>query len=188
MSCQQLLSLFPLLLQCGWWGIFTPSPALGEAGEEFFVGQLRTVELHLNFFTVDGDVTLDPEGNGVFDPGLGRPTFGQLPLEVLALVVLGVSGQQALSSDQLSRLAQLGTVLARQLDPNLGEPAPLGACTVELEVTAQLSEAQRDNVQATAEHKAQSVLVGGTAGAVGNFHFGHGHRGQSPFLYLTVTL
>ena len=146
-----------------------------EPCQKLFVGQLSPIKLDLNFFTVHGDVTFDPEGDGVFDPGLGCPPFGQLPLEVLAFVVGGVSGQQALSSNQLSRLAQLGTVLARQLNPNLGEPAPLGTRTVELEVTAQLSETQRDDIQATAEHEAQSVLVSGTAGAVGNFHFGHGH-------------
>ena len=161
---------------------------LGEAGEELFVGQLRTIELDLDFDPIHPDVTRHPEGYGVLDPGFGSPPFGQLPLEVLALVVGGVSGQQALSSDQLSRLAQLGTVLARQLNPNLGEPAPLGARTVELEEAAQLGEAQLLSVQFATTHEAEGVGVGSTAGVVGVHHFGHGHRGQSPFLYLTVTL
>lgn len=161
---------------------------LGEAGEKLFVGQLRTIELHLNLNPVHPDVTRHPEGDGVFDPGLGSPPLGQLPLEVLALVVVRVSGQQALSSNQLSVLAQLGTVLAGQLNPDFGEPATLGARTVELEELAQLVKAQLDGVQAVLVQEAQGVHMGGTLRAVVIAHLGHGHRGQplslsSPVLY-----
>ena len=152
---------------------------LGEAGEELFVGQFSPIELHLNLDPVHPDVASDPEGDAVLDPGLGGPALGQLPLEVLALVVGGVSGQQVLSPDQLRRGAQLSTVLSGQLDPDLGEPAPLGAGTVELKEGAQLSEGQLLGVQAAAEHKPERVHMGGAAGAVSGHHLGHSH-GSNP--------
>ena len=117
---------------------------LGDAGEDFLVGQLRAVELDLDFNPVHPDVARDPEGNAVLDPGFGSPPLGQLPLEVLALVVGGVLRQQVLSSDQLRRGAQLGTVLGGQLDADFGEPAPLGACAVELEEPGELREGERE--------------------------------------------
>ena len=159
---------------------------LGEAGEELFVGQLRTIELDLNLDPIHPDVTRHPEGHGVLDPGFGSPPLGQLPLEVLALVVGGVGGQQVLSSHQLRRGAQLSTVLGGQLNANLGEPATLGARTVELEEAAQLVKAQLDGIQAVLVQEAQCVHMGGTVGAVVGHHFGHGHRGQSPFLFLCL--
>ena len=154
---------------------------LGEAGEELFIGQLRAIELHLNLFAIHPDISGDPEGDGILDPGFRGPPLGQLPLEVLTLVVGGVGGQQVFSSEELGGLGEFGALGACQLDPDFGEPATLGACAVELEEAAQLHEVQRDDVQVTAEHEAERVLVSGAPGAVGNFHLGHGHFGKPPF-------
>ncbi len=148
---------------------------LGEAGEDPLVGQLRAVKLNLYLFAVDPDISGDPEGDGILDPGLGRPPLGQLPLEILALVVLGVLHEQAFRAEELRGLGELRALRARELDPDLGEPAPLGACAVELEEPGELREGERDHVQVTAEHEPERVLVGGAPRAVGNFHFGHGH-------------
>ena len=157
-------------------GFFSISRSpLGDAGEELFVGQLSPIELYLNLFAVHPDISGDPEGDGVLDPGLGSPPLSQLPLEVFALVVLGVLHQQVLSSQALSGLAQLSPLSGVQLNPDLGEPAPLGACPIELEEAAQLSEGQHHHVQATLVNEAQGVLVGGGLACVGDGHFGHGH-------------
>jgi len=161
---------------------------LAEPSEKLFVGEFSPVKLDLNLNPVNPDVTRHPEGDGVLDPGLGSPPLGQLPLKVFALVVGGVLCQQGLSSEDFSGLAQLRTLSGAQLDANLGESATLGARTVKLEVLAQLSEAQLLSVELATAHEAEGVGVGSTAGVVGVHHFGHGHRGQSPFLYLTVTL
>ena len=168
-------------------GFFSIPPGSSEPSEKLFVGQFSPVKLDLNLDPVHPDVTRHIEGDGVLDPGLGSPPLGQLPLEVLALVVGGVLDEQALSSDQLSGLAQLGTVRARQLNPDFGEPAPLGACTVELEETAQLSEAQLLGVQVATAHEPEGVHVGSTAGVVGVHHLGHGHLGQ-PLSFTVPTL
>ena len=165
-----------------------PEGSGAEPSEDFFVGQLRAVKLDLNVHTADHDVPGDIEGDGILDPGLSRPPLGQLALEVLALVVGGVLGQQVLSAEDLSFRAQLSAVSARQLNANLEETTALGACAVEFEVRAQLSEAQLDNVHATAVHKAERVHMGRGQALVSGHHFGLGHLGQSPFLYLTLTL
>ena len=155
----------------------------GDPSQCPFVCQLRSVKLDLNLDPVNPDVTRHPEGDAILDPGFGSPPLGQLPLEVLALVVGRISDQQVFSSDQLSRGAQLSTVLGGQLDTDLGEPAPLGACTVELEVTAQLGEAQLHGVQVVRFHEPEGVRVGRAPCAVGIHHFGHRHLGQPLSLF-----
>ena len=167
---------------------FQPAERSGDAPKRPLVGQLRSVKLDLNLNPSNPDVTRDPEGNAVLDPGLSGPALGQLPLKVLALVVSLVSGQQVFSSDQLRRGAQLSTVLGGQLDPDLGEPAPLGPCTVGPAEAAQLVKAQLDGLRAVLGQEAQCVPIGGTVGAVVGHHFGHRHRGQplslsSPIVY-----
>ena len=156
----------------GWPG-FSAQPS-----QRPLVGQLSSIELDLNLNPVHPDVTRHPEGDAVLDPALVRPALGQLPLEVLTLVVGGIGGQQALSSDQLRRGAQLSTVLGGQLDPDLGEAAPLGARPIELEEAAQLLKAQALGVKASAVDKAQSVLMGARPLIVPGHHFLHRHRGQ----------
>ena len=149
---------------------------LGEAGEDPLVGQLRAVKLDLYFLAVDPDISGDPEGDGILDPGLGCPPLGQLPLEILALVVLGVLLKQAFRTEELRGLGELRALRARQLDADFREPAPLGARAVELEEPGELREGERDHVQVTTEHEPERVLVGGAPRAVGNFHFSHSHR------------
>ena len=171
-----LLSLYTLII-AGSMRIFLSisRSLLGEAGENPLVGQLRAVKLDLHFLAVDPDISGDPEGDGILDPGLGSPPLGQLPLEVLALVVLGVLREQVLGAEELRDLGELVALRARQLNADFREPAPLGACAVELEEPGQLREGQRNHVQATAEHEPERVLVGRAPRAVGNFHLGHGH-------------
>ena len=168
-------------------GFFSIPPGSSEPSEKLFVGQFSPVKLDLNLDSVHPDVTRHIEGDGVLDPGLGGPPLGQLPLEVLALVVGGVGGQQALSPEQFGGLAQLGAVGGAQLNPDFGEPAPLGARAVELEETAQLGEAQLHGVQVATADEPERVHVGRGAGVVGVHHFGHGHLGQ-PLSFTVPTL
>ena len=90
----------------------------------------------------------------------------------------GVLLEQVSRADQLSRGAQLRTERGRVLDPDLGDSAPLGACAVELEELAQLSEGQLLGVQETAVDKPEGVHVRSGQRFVSGHHFGLGHLGQ----------
>ena len=145
-----------------------------DASEDFLVGQLSAVKLDLHFLTVDREVALDPEGDGVLDPGLSRPPLGQLALKVLALVVLAVGGQQVLSSEELGSQAQLGAVGGAQADADLQHPTVRRARAVELEEPAQLSEAQLDDEELVSVDEAERVHVGRGASVVARRHVAQG--------------
>ena len=156
---------------------------LRERREDLLVGQLRAVKLDLNLDPVHPDIPGEVEGGRILDPGPARPPLGEDPLEVLALVVGGIRGEQVLGADQLSRGAQLRAVFGAEPDPDLPEAAALRRGAVELEVLAQLREAQLRNVQAAREPEAERVHMGGAVGLVRDAHISHVHHGGQPLSF-----